>query len=191
VTAARQDITAAAAVNQARVGQARARLAADQAWLAQTQSLLDQATIRSPVNGLVVNVIGAVGDLVGPAGVQAAGGAHPTMPLQRPTFSLFPQVSQGAAAGSRDVTPPLIQLAAGPTNVETQVPESAVRELRPGRRATVNVPALGARFGARLLRVVPVPVQADSGVSYNVLFTLLRPSPRVLPGMSADVTLGR
>ena len=42
--------------------------------------------------------------------------------------------------------------------------------MRPGRRATVTVPALGASLSARLLRVVPDPVQTVGGVSYGVLF---------------------
>jgi multidrug efflux pump subunit AcrA (membrane-fusion protein) len=190
LTATRQDVTAQAAVEQASVARAKARLAADQARLAQAQLALEQATIRSPVNGLVMNVSGEVGDLVGPVGVQMAGSAQPIV-AQTPAFSPFPQASQRSATATRGATTPLIQLAAGPIRVEAQVSESAVGGLRPGRRATVTVPALGASLGARLLRVVPDPVQTAGGVSYGVLFNLLRPSPQVLPGMSADVTLGR
>ena len=75
--------------------------------------------------------------------------------------------------------------------MDAQVPESAVGQMSPGRQATVTVPALGASFAARLLRVVPDPVQANGNVSYEVLFVLQHPSPHVLPGMSADVTVGR
>jgi multidrug efflux pump subunit AcrA (membrane-fusion protein) len=191
LTVARQDVTALPAVQQAGVRRAKAQLAADQAQLAQTKVVLDQATIRSPVNGLVVNVSGSVGDLVGPNGIQLDGSAQPPELAQTPNLSLFSQASQHSTPANRNTTTPLIQLAAGPTEMEAQVSESAVGELRPGRRATVTVPALGASFSARLLRVVPDPVQANGNVSYEVLFTLRRPSPQVLPGMSADVTLGR
>ena len=173
------------------VQRAKATVASDQARLAQARGVLDQATIRSPVNGLVVNVSGAVGDLVGADGVQTDGTAQPSQLAQTPYLSLFSQATDHSTATNRNTTNPLIQLAAGPTEMEAQVPESAVRQMRSGRQATVTVPALGASFSARLLRVVPDPVQADGHVSYEVLFILQRPSPQVLPGMSADVTVGR
>ncbi len=182
---------AQAAQDQAQVYRAKAQLSADQARLAQVQVVLAQATIRSPVNGVVTNVSGAVGELVGPVGVQTTGSAQPPLLAQTPGFSLFPPASQRSATANRGTTSPLIRLAAGPTQVQAQVPESAVGHMRPGRRATVTVPALGASFAAVLLRVVPDPVQADGGVSYKVLFVLRKSSSRLLPGMSADVTLGR
>jgi hypothetical protein len=143
------------------------------------------------VSGLVVNVSGAAGDLVGPEGVQIDGTAQPSQLAQTPGISLFSPASQHSTAASRSTTTPLIQLAAGPTEMDAQVPESAVANMRPGRPATVTVPALGASFSSRLLSVVPDPLQTNGEVSYEVVFVVQRPSPQVLPGMSADVTLGR
>ena len=194
LTAEHQNATAPAAVKQARVGRTMAQLVADRAQLAQIRVALGEAAIRSPVNGMVTNVSGAVGDLVGPVGVQgASGGSQPPQPAQTqaPSVSLFSQTPQRSATASRDTAAPLIQLAAGPMQAEAQLPESAVKQLRPGRGATVTVPALGTRSSARLLRVLPDPVQIDGNVSYGVLFSLRRTSAQVLPGMSADVTLDR
>lgn len=188
---AKQDFTVLPVVRLARIRRAAAQLAADQARLAEARAVLDQATIRSPASGLVVNVNGAVGDLVGPDGVQIDGSAQPPQMAQTPDVSLFPQASQHSAQTTRDGTDPLIQVAAGPTEVAAQVPESAMRQMRPGQRATVTVPALGASFAARLVRVVPDPVQVNGDVSYQVMFVLQRPSLQVLPGMSADVILPR
>lgn len=188
---AEHSVTGLPAVRLAGVVRAKAELATDQARVAQAKSVLDQAAIRSPVNGVVTDVSGAVGDLVGPSGVQIDGIGQPTQPTQAPILSLFAPASRRTAATNRDTASPLIQLAAGPTEMAAQVPESAVRAMRPGREAKVTVLALGASFRARLLRVVPDPVQANGGVTYEVLFVLQQPNPQVLPGMSADVTLSR
>jgi multidrug efflux pump subunit AcrA (membrane-fusion protein) len=188
---AKQEINVLPAVRLAGIKRATAQLAADQARLAQAQAVLGQATIRSPVSGFVVNVNGAVGDLVGPSGIQMDGSTQPPQIAQTPDVSPFSQASQHSAQTNHDTTAPLIQLAAGPTEMAAQVPESAMKQMRAGQPATVTVPALGATFGARLVRVVPDPVQVNGDVSYTVLFVLPQPSPQVLPGMSADVTLGR
>lgn len=188
---ARQAVIGSPAARLAGVRRATAQLAADQARVAQPRAILDQAAIRSPVNGLVVNVSGATGELVGPNGVQMDGTDQPQPVTQTPSLSLFSPASRQTVATNRNITSPLIQVAAGPTEMQAQVPESAVRGMRYGRVATVTVPALRARFRARLLRVVPDPVQTNAGVSYEVVFVLLHPSPQVLPGMSANVTLGR
>ena len=191
VAVAQQQVTTTPAVKLAAVRRAQAQLASDEARLAQARAVLDQATIRSPVDGMVMQVNGAVGDLVGADGVQIASTGQPSQLAQTSDLSLSPQSSLHSAGPNRDNTGPLIELATGGTEMSAQVPESGVKELRPGRHATVTVPALGASFGARLLRVVPNPIQANGDVSYEALFVLLRPSSEVLPGMSADVTLGR
>lgn len=191
LTVAQHAVTGVPAVRLATVRRARAQLAADQARVAQVKAMLDQGVIRSPVDGVVTDVSGAVGELVGPTGVQTDGTDQSSQLAQTPSVSLFSQAFRHPAAAARNAASTLIQLAAGPTEMGAQVPESAVRGMRTGRQATVTVPALGARFSARLLRVVPDPVQANGDVSYEVLFVVQRPSPRILPGMSADVTLGR
>jgi macrolide-specific efflux system membrane fusion protein len=169
------------------VGLASARLTQDNALLAQAQLALGQDTIRSPIAGIVVSVGGAVGDLVGPDGVQSSGGAAP-ITTQSSHFSLFPQ-SPSSPTGVRPTTNALVEVAGGPVQAEAQIPESAIAGLRPGRRAIVSVPALGTRYGAQLLRVVPNPVQVDSTVSYEALFALSGATSSLLPGMSADLAL--
>lgn len=191
---AEQTVTEPPVVRLAAIRRATAAAAADQARVAQANAILEQATMRSPVNGLVVNVNGTTGDLVGPDGVQIDGTGQPSQPAQlaqTPSVSPFSSAARHSTTADRSLAGPLIQLAAGPTEMAAQVPESAVNGMRTGRRATVTVPALGASFSARLLRVVPDPVQVNGDVSYEVLFMLQRPSTRVLPGMSADVSLGK
>ncbi len=188
---AEQAVIGPPAVRLAGVRRAKAQLAADQARVAQPRAILDQAAIRSPVNGLVVNVSGAMGELVGPNGVQIDGTDQPQPVTQAPSLSLFSPASRQTVVANRNTTSPLIQVAAGPTEMQAQVPESAVGGMRYGRAATVTVPALRASFRARLLRVVPDPAQTSGDVSYEVVFVLQHPSPQALPGMSANVTLGR
>lgn len=192
LTVAEQAVNSLPAVKLAGVRRAKAHLAADEARLAQAQLALDQSTITAPASGLILSVNGAVGDLVGPNGLQIDGSSQPSQLAQQiPTVSPFSQAPQHSTTANHVSNGPLIQLAAGSPEMAAQVPESAMKDMRPGRQATVDVPALGSSFGARLVRVVPAPVQQNGQVYYQVLFALQRPSGQVLPGMSADVTLGR
>jgi multidrug efflux pump subunit AcrA (membrane-fusion protein) len=170
---------------QATLAQDQANLQTAQSNLAQAQSQLAQASIVAPSAGVIAEVSGSPGQVLGPSGVRQYAG-----PAALPTpsgFQLFPsQPSASSGQTATDFTP-LIQLAAGRTEVVAQVPEASVSKFHVGRAATITINALGWTTSAKVGQVVLDPARSTS-VTYDVVFVPNRTIPGLLPGMSASVS---
>jgi HlyD family secretion protein len=174
--------------NVAAEAQAEAALSQAEGELAQTQQSLQQATLVAPSAGVVAEVYGAVGEYIGPDGVHLFS-APPALPANQPSgFSLFP--SQPASSGSDSTSggdEPLIEVVGGQQQVMAQVPESHVSSLPVGKTTSISVAALHLRAAGVVTEVILNPTRDSAGVTYDVVITLNRTVPGLLPGMSATV----
>jgi RND family efflux transporter MFP subunit len=151
--------TAEARYRQAMAGMdtARARLRAAVAALAEAQVQVDYTVIRAPFDGVVLTKNADVGDIVTPL---------------------------GAAATARASVVTLADL--GSLQVEADVSESNIGQVRVGQPAEVHLDALpGERFPARVHMIVPTADRSKASVLVKV--ALEDHDPRVLPEMSAKV----
>lgn len=168
--------------------QAQAQLSQAESQLAVARQAVADATLTAPDSGTVAEVYGAVGEYVGPDGVHQYQ-APAALPAPEPAqFQLFPSQSSavggsGAAGGYQ----PLIEIISGQQQVMAQVPENQVSGLRQGRAVQVDVGALHTNVTGRVSSVVLNATRSISAVTYDVVVTLDRTVPGLLPGMSATV----
>jgi multidrug efflux pump subunit AcrA (membrane-fusion protein) len=172
----------------AAVEQAQANLSQAESQLEQGQQALQQATLVAPNGGTVAEVYGAVGEYLGPDGVRQYS-APPQLPSgQSSGFQLFP--SQSAPPGGNtgaSATQPLIEVIGGVQQVMAQVPESEISSLPIGHSASVSVSAVNVTTDAVVSDIVLNAARAANAVTYDVVLTLNRTIPGLLPGMSASV----
>lgn len=172
------------------VAAAQAAVARDQSAIASDQVALKQANLAAPVAGVVAEVGGSVGDLAGPEGVVGSVSGPQPLPAS-PTFQLFPVANQSPASRDQSAYTPLVTLYGNRAwQVVAQVPESQVGRFRIGQRISVRVDNHPRRVPARVIDVQPAPVVLSGSVYYDVTCRLTADPPRLLAGMSADVTLG-
>lgn len=172
--------TARVAVNQA------------QAQVVTDQAALNALTLVSPLSGIVVQVAGSVGELVGPSGVHSfTGPSPPASNSSQPSFSLFPSSpSASSSNGSNTPLESLITVQGGGMVAAAQVTEDQVPKLSAGQQAHVVVNALGISVPGRVEKIIAAPVNASSSVSYEVLIKVKSWPRHVLPGMSISATFG-
>ena len=168
--------------------QAQANLNQAQTQLATIQQEVSNATLTAPDTGVVSEVYGAAGEVVGPTGVQQyqAPAALPTN--SSPGFSLFP--SQPAAQGSSTNTggsEPLIEVIGGHQQVLSQVPESDISHTPVGKTVTVYFTALNLTENGVVTQIGLSPTRDNTAVTYDVTVVLSHTVPGLLPGMSATV----
>ena len=175
--------------NPAALAQAQANLGQAQGQLAQAQLAVQQVTLVSPGSGVVAEVYGAVGEYLGPDGVhQYAAPVAVQSNQSSGGIKLFPQQTVPSGGNSSGGTvEPLVEVIGGNQQVMAQVPESQVSKLPVGHTATVSIPALNTTTTGRVSELVLNPTRNTSSVSYDVVLTLSRTVPGLLPGMSATV----
>jgi multidrug efflux pump subunit AcrA (membrane-fusion protein) len=168
--------------------QAEANLNQAEGQLAQAQQALQEASIVAPGNGVVAEVYGAVGEYLGADGVHMYQ-APPALSGKQPSgFSLFPaQPAESGSSSTNTGAEPLIEVVGGFQQIMAQVPESDVSKLPVGHKATVSVSALHTSATGTVTDVVLNPTRDNSAVTYDVIITLSRTVPGLLPGMSATV----
>jgi multidrug resistance efflux pump len=157
--------------------------------LAVDRSKLAATEIRSPIDGTVVHVAGAPGELVGPSGVRGWDVSNPELPVPS-VFRLFPGAS-GASTNLAGLSDPVITLVTGRRwQVVAAVPETVVTSLGRGEPATFTFSSMGGlSVPAVLDQVVGVPFLLGGEVNYEVVLRLRAPLPRgVLPGMTGTVS---
>ncbi len=168
--------------------QAQAQLSQAQSQLAAARQAVASATMTAPDSGTVAEVYGAVGEYVGPDGVHQYQGPAASPTPQPAEFQLFPSQSSSVGGnGGASGYQPLIEIISGQQQVVAQVPENQVSGLRQGSTVHVDVAALHASVAGRVSGVVLNATRSTSAVTYDVLVTLDRAVPGLLPGMSATV----
>jgi hypothetical protein len=152
----------------------------------------------APSAGTVLAVNGLPGETADAAGVRDYSSQPQGTPIaQRPLFSLFPEGPQSgvAANGSNAAAPlPVIALRTSSTwQVTVLVPETSVKDVRPGQPVTIDVPAAGiTAAGGRVAELLSTPVVTSQGVAYQAMVSVIGHRQDAPPtGMAANVQLGR
>jgi multidrug efflux pump subunit AcrA (membrane-fusion protein) len=171
--------------------QAQATLNQAEAQLAQVQQEVRDASIIAPDGGIVTQVYGQVGETLGPNGVHQYQ-APAALPSNQPSgFSLFPSApssqGQGNGGSTSSGNQPVIELISGRQQVKAQVPESSVSDLPVGKTTTITFSAINESASGVVTQVDLNPTRDNSAVTYNVVITLTRALPGLLPGMTATV----
>ncbi|MGH7723501.1 MAG: hypothetical protein ACRENL_11860 [Candidatus Dormibacteria bacterium] len=183
-------VTAAQPANQgAQLAAAQANVATAQAQVAIDQQALDSMVLRAPVSGVISEVAGSVGEIVGDSGVQKYAGPQSLVTNSSPLQLFAPTAPVPPTQGNQ--LSPVIRLAAdGNWVVLAQVAESDVSRLHVGQAATATFNALpdtGATV--TLAQIIPQAVQGSSQVEYDVVFHLAAKPKQALPGMTASVSI--
>lgn len=147
---------------------ARAGVVQAQVQLAQARKALRETTLRAPVSGVVASVDGSVGDAV------TAGGADS---------------SSSAAADSSSASSSLVTITArNKLQVVAGFSEGDAASIAVGQPATATISALpGVTLAAKVVAIDSTATTVSNVVTYNVTFALTGTSPRLKPGMTADV----
>ena len=183
-----QEATATAPASAADISSAEADVAAAQTAVDQAKAGLTALTLVSPIDGMVADVGGIVGELDGTTGVHAFAGPQ-SMQSGGSAFSLFPPAAgTGAAQNSAGSgQQPLISLVTTQSNAIVQVSEDTVPTLHAGRSARVTVNALHQTVNGTVAQVIPIPVNQGGTVEYEVRLTVPTWPNGTEPGMSLSV----
>ncbi len=153
----------------------RAQVAAQQALVDLAQANLDAATLTAPSAGVVTALSGAVGQwLAGGstsgAAASAASGANNSSSNSASTFISLTDLSN--------------------LQVQPQVNEADVGRLQPGQPVTFTADAFpGQTFKGSVAVVQPLGSTSQNVVTYPVLISIEPNQARLLPGMTASVTV--
>jgi multidrug efflux pump subunit AcrA (membrane-fusion protein) len=171
----------------AEIAVATARVAQDQAQVGLDQKAVADAVITAPTDGVIAQVNGAIGDLVGDSGVHNYG-APQSIPQGGSKFSLFPPAPSTATSTNNNFLPLLsLQPQAG-WRILAQVPEEAISKMYAGRLAEVTFPALKKTVYANVAQTIPIPLTVDGVVNYQVVLKPRNQVDGILPGMSATIS---
>ena len=139
----------------------RANLAAAQERVQQRITEGSELLIRAPFSGVI------------------------TARYAEPGAFVTPTTAASATAGASSSS--LVELSEG-MEVNAKVPESDIGRIRIGQNASVRVDAFPEqRFMARVSEIAPRAAKTENVISFAVKLNLIKPSPQLLIGMSADV----
>ena len=169
---------------------ATAAVAQAQVQVSTAQATLIQLTITAPSDGVVADVYGVVGEVADSGGVHNYPGPQSETPQKVPTYTLFPAsgVPNGYTSSTVASYPMLTFYPAAGMRVVAEVPESDISKLTPGSKVKITVTALSTTVDGVVDYVIPEPIRATSGVSYQCLISSSQLSAGVIPGMSTSVT---
>ncbi len=154
---------------------ARAQVAAQQAQVDLARANLDATTLTAPSGGVVTTLSGATGQWL--AGGSTSGSAA--------------SAASGANNSSSNGTSTFISLTdLSNLQVQAQVNEADVGRLQPGQPVTFTVDAFpGQTFKGSVAVVQPLGSTSQNVVSYPVLISIDQAQAKLLPGMTASVTV--
>ena len=162
--------------SQADLANAKAQVDAQRAQVDLAQANLDAATLRAPSDGTVTAISGAVGQwltggaLGGTAANAAAGNTSSS--------------SNNGASGFISLT------SLSGLQVSAQVNEADIGRVHPGDAVTFTVDAFpGQTLTGKVAAVQPLGTASSNIVTYTVLIGVNTSKARLLPGMTANVTL--
>ncbi len=139
----------------------RANLAAAQERVQQRITEGSELLIRAPFSGVI------------------------TARYAEPGAFVTPTTAASATAGASSSS--LVELSEG-MEVNAKVPESDIGRIRIGQNASVRVDAFPEqRFMARVSEIAPRAAKTENVISFAVKLNLIKRSPQLLIGMSADV----
>jgi multidrug resistance efflux pump len=182
-----QEAVATAPASGAQLSAARAAAAAAQTTVDQDRQNLAALTLVSPIDGVVADVGGIIGDLDGTGGVHGFSGPSAPQATSGPAFSLFPPDSGTGSGGSNSSQQPLIWLVSSQRYVLAQVSESEIAKLHDGSRAKVTLNALGHTVDATVSQISPIPVDQNGSVEYPVRLAVPSWPQGTMTGMSTNV----
>jgi len=160
---------------RAEVDNARAQVAAQQALVDLAQANLDSATLRAPSAGVLTAINGAVGQWL-------TGGS---------TSGAAASAASGANNSSSNSPANFINLTdLNDLQVQAQVNEADVGRLKVGQPVTFTVDAFpGQTFKGSVAVVQSLGATSNNVVSYPVLISVEPTKAKLLPGMTANVTI--
>ena len=182
-----QEAVATAPASAAQLSTAQANVASAQTTVDQDRQNLSALTLVSPIDGVVADVGGIIGDLDGTGGVHGFSGPSAAQATSGPAFSLFPPDSGTGSTGSGAGQQPLIWLVSSQKYLLAQVSESEAATLHTGHRARVTVNALGKTVDATVSQISPIPVDQNGSVEYPVRLAVTDWPQGTMTGMSANV----
>jgi HlyD family secretion protein len=164
-----------APATSADLANAKALVAAQQALVDLAQANLDAATLSAPSAGVVTAINGAVGQWL-------TGGS---------TSGAAASAASGANNSSANSPGNFISLTnLSDLQVQAQVNEADVGRLSAGQAATFSVDAFpGQTFQGKVAIVQSLGATSQNVVSYPVLIAMTPTRAKLLPGMTANVTI--
>lgn len=175
--------------HSAQVVAAAAQTARDQAQLLQVTQQLASLTLTSPITGVVADVNGNVGELVGGT---ASAPALSSEASSASSFSLFPPAPQQHATSTRAGYQPVVTVMDDSSwNVVTEVPETAITHIRAGTAAKLTIGALESHLTGRVTAIGATPQTMSGKVYYAVEIAVEHPSSGLRLGLSTSVTFDK
>jgi multidrug efflux pump subunit AcrA (membrane-fusion protein) len=160
---------------------AKASVLQAQIALAQARKALRETTLRAPIAGVVATVDGSVGDTV-------SGGSGSGSSASSNSSSSSSAAASGGS-GSDSSGSSLITITGNDKlQVVAGFSEGDAASIRVGQPATATISALpGVVLGAKVIAIDSTATTVSNVVTYNVTFALTGTSPKLKPGMTADV----
>ena len=153
---------------------AKATVVQAQIQLAQARLALRETTLRAPVAGVVASVDGSVGDTVS----ASSNGSSPS------SSSAAASDSSSSSSSSSFIT----ITAQNKLQVIAGFSEGDAASIAVGQPATATISALpGVTLAAKVIAIDSTATTVSNVVTYNVTFALTGTSPKLKPGMTADV----
>jgi multidrug efflux pump subunit AcrA (membrane-fusion protein) len=155
---------------------AKAGVVQAQVQLAQARKALRETTLRAPVSGVVASVDGSVGDTVTAGATGSSSNSS--------SNSSAADSSSSASSSSSLVT----ITAQNKLQVVAGFSEGDAASIAVGQPATATISALpGVTLAAKVIGIDSTATTVSNVVTYNVTFALTGTSPKLKPGMTADV----
>ncbi len=166
----------------ATLAQLRAAVLQAQAQLASAKRTLARTTLQAPEAGTVAAVNGVVGG-------QASAGGTTSTSAATASSSSSSSGGNGGSTGSSSSSSFVTLLGRG-MQVAAQFSESDASKIAVGQPATVTVSALpNQELAAHVVSVGMVGSSSSGVVEYAVVFALDRTEPKLMAGMSANVSV--
>ena len=149
---------AAVGISEARIANAKAVIKQRKAALQRAAVNLEKATLRSPIDGLVVGINVVPGQTVTPR--------VPTKEAPPPSFTI-----------ARDL---------GDMEVHARIDEADIGRIKQGQRVKFRVDAFPYRsFDGKVIQIRKIPEDIEKVVTYKVIIATKNPEQLLLPGMTA------
>jgi multidrug efflux pump subunit AcrA (membrane-fusion protein) len=177
--------------SNAQIQSAKAQLANDQAQLAYDESILSSLMLRAPVSGVVEDVNGNIGGVVGSSGVSQYYYATTPQGASSQSGGLN-SVESGVTNSSNSTKNALVVLdVTSRWYVTVDVPQSELDTFAPGSRVTISLPGVSGTFTGKVGTFEPIATQVNGQTYYEVRIDMKGAMPKsVLPGMTGSATVG-
>jgi membrane fusion protein, macrolide-specific efflux system len=167
---------------QEQVFQQESTVATAQTSVTSAEEALDDATLRSPIAGLVIAVNDQVGDTVSGTNTSSSGNSGGE------GNSGSSDSSDSSSSGSSSAFMTIADVAQ--FTVTADVAEADIANVAVGQTAEITFPAItGASSKATVTAIAPTGTTSNSIVTYATTITLTNPPKNLRIGQTADVTI--